>query len=138
MSQRGGYATLRTMAPASALTESKEIQSNSELPEVRSEQEREKFISSYRLTVVDNYAIWCGPCKMIVEPLNVLFQKYHREGVFILVKENAESSIPNNRLKEKLRAVPCFHFYLNGNLVDTLMGADVSVLEEKIVKLLSN
>ncbi len=131
------YATLRTMAPASA-TESKEIHSHSMLPEVGSEQEREQFISSYKITVVDNYARWCGPCKMIVEPLNVLFQKYHREGVFILVKENAESSLPNRRLKDKIRAVPCFHFYVNGNLVDTLMGADVNVLEEKIVQLLSN
>lgn len=131
------YATLRTMAPATASTESKEIQSHSVLPEVKSEQEREQFISSYKVVVVDNYARWCGPCKMIVEPLNALFQKYHRDGVFILVKENAESSLPNRRLREKIRAVPCFHFYVNGNLVDTVMGADVNVVEQKIVQLLS-
>lgn len=130
------YATLRTMAPASA-TESKETQ-QSFLPEVNSEQEREQFISSYNVVVVDNYARWCGPCKMIVEPLNQLFQKYYREGVFILVKENAESSLPNRRLRDKIRAVPCFHFYVNGNLVDTVMGADVNVVEQKIVQLLSN
>jgi thioredoxin 1 len=129
------YATLRTMAPQPV--ESKEIQSNSLLPEVNSEQEREQFLSTYRVTVVDNYAKWCGPCKMIVEPLNVLFQKYHRDGVFIMVKENAELSIPNQRLKAKVRAVPCFHFYVNGNLVDTLMGADVGKVEEMIVQLLS-
>ena len=129
------YATLRTMAPASA-TESKETQSI--LPEVLSEKEREHFLSSYKVVVIDNYARWCGPCKMIIEPLNSLFQKYHREGVFILVKENAESSLPNRRLREKIRAVPCFHFYVDGNLVDTVMGADVNVVEQKIVEILSN
>ena len=129
------YATLRTMAPVS---ESKEIQSHSILPEVRSEQERDQFISSYKVVVIDNYAKWCGPCKMIIDPLNVLFQKYHREGVFILVKENAETSIPNRRLREKIKAVPCFHFYVNGNLVDTIMGADVNLIEQKIVELISN
>ena len=129
------YATLRTMAPESSL-ESKETHST--LPEVHSEQEREQFISSYKVVVVDNYARWCGPCKMIVEPLNSLFQKYHQNGVFILVKENAETSLPNRRLREKIRAVPCFHFYVNGNLVDTVMGADVNVVEQKIVQFLSN
>ena len=130
------YATLRTMAPESSV-ESKET-THSVLPEVRSEQEREQFISSYKVVVVDNYARWCGPCKMIVEPLNQLFQKYHREGIFILLKENAESSLPNRRLRDKIRAVPCFHFYVNGNLVDTVMGADINVVEQKIVQLLSN
>ena len=129
------YATLKTMAPASA-TELKET--HSVLPEVHSEQEREQFISSNKVVVVDNYARWCGPCKMIVEPLNSLFQKYHQNGVFILVKENAETSLPNRRLREKIRAVPCFHFYVNGNLVDTVMGADVNVVEQKIVQFLSN
>lgn len=129
------YATLRTMAP-SASSEPKEIQSI--LPEVLSEEEREHFLSSYNVVVIDNYAKWCGPCKMIVEPLNSFFQKYHREGVFILLKENAESSLPNRRVREKIRAVPCFHFYVNGNLVDTVMGADVNVVEQKIVELLSN
>ena len=130
------YATLRTMAPESSV-ESKET-THSVLPEVRSEQEREQFISSYKVVVVENYARWCGPCKMIVEPLNELFKKYHQNGIFILVKENAESSLPNRRLREKIRAVPCFHFYVNGNLVDTVMGADINVVEQKIVQLLSN
>ena len=130
------YATLRTMAPATI--ESKEIQSHSILPEVHSEQEREQFIASHKVVVVDNYARWCQPCKMIIDPLNSLFQKYNNQGVFILVKENAELSIQNRRLREKIKAVPCFHFYLKGNLVDTIMGADVNLVEQKIVELLSN
>ena len=33
--------------------------------------------------------------------------------------------------------VPCFHFYVNGNLVETIMGADVRKVEETIVQLVS-
>jgi hypothetical protein len=72
---------------------------------------------------------------MIIGPLNELYNKYHREGVCVLVKENAELNLPNQRVRVKPRAVPCFHFYVNGTLVDTIMGADVRKVEETIINL---
>jgi|688.fasta_scaffold00008_231 thioredoxin 1 len=126
------YATLRTLAPPEQKVET------SILPEITSNADREKYLNNYKVVVVDNYASWCGPCKMIIGPLNELYNKYHREGVCCIVKENAELSLPNQRLKVKPQAVPCFHFYLNGNLVDTIMGADVQRVEENIVQLVSS
>jgi len=125
------YATLRTIAP-----EEKKLET-SLLPEITSHIERENFMSKYKVVVVDNYATWCGPCKMIIGPLNDLYNKYHRESVCVLVKENAELNLPNQRVRVKPRAVPCFHFYVNGTLVDTIMGADLQKVEEKIVELVS-
>lgn len=125
------YATLRTIAP-----EEKKLET-SVLPEITSHIERENFMSKYKVVVVDNYAKWCGPCKMIIGPLNDLYNKYHRESVCVLVKENAELNLPNQRVRVKPRAVPCFHFYINGTLVDTIMGADIQKVEEKIVELIS-
>jgi thioredoxin 1 len=126
------YATLRTIAPE----EKKEEPSI--LPEITSNLERESYMARYKVVVVDNYATWCGPCKMIIGPLNQLYRKYHREGLCVILKENAELSLPNQRIRVKLQAVPCFHFYLNGTLVDTVMGADVHKVEEIIVELVSN
>lgn len=126
------YATLRTIAP-----EEKKVEP-SFLPEITSHLERENLLSKYKVVVVDNYATWCGPCKMIIEPLNELYKKYHRDTVCTLLKENAELKLPNPRVRVKLTAVPCFHFYLNGTLVDTIMGADVQKVEEKIVQLISS
>lgn len=125
------YATLKSLSSAEQKEET------SILPEVTSLQDREGYMARYRVVVVDNYATWCGPCKMIIGPLNDLFNKYHREGVCIILKENAELSLPNQRVKVKPRAVPCFHFYVNGTLVDTIMGADVNKVEENIVQLVS-
>jgi thiol-disulfide isomerase/thioredoxin len=123
------YATLRTLSPAEQKEET------SILPEVTSNIDRESYMAKYKLVVVDNYANWCGPCKMIIGPLNELYNKYHREGVCVLVKENAELNLPNQRVRVKPRAVPCFHFYVNGTLVDTIMGADVRKVEETIINL---
>jgi len=125
------YATLKTFAPLEQKEET------STLPEITSESHRESYMSRYKVVVVDNYASWCGPCKMIIGPLNELYNKYHREGICVIVKENAELSLPNQRLKVRPRAVPCFHFYVNGNLVETIMGADVRKVEETIVQLVS-
>jgi thiol-disulfide isomerase/thioredoxin len=123
------YATLRTLSPAEQKEET------SILPEVTSNIDRESYMAKYKLVVVDNYANWCGPCKMIIGPLNELYNKYHREGVCVLVKENAELNLPNQRVRVKPRAVPCFHFYVNGSLVETIMGADVRKVEETIINL---
>ena len=123
------YATLRTLSPAEQKEET------SILPEVTSNIDRESYIAKYKVVVVDNYANWCGPCKMIIGPLNEIYKKYHREGVCVLVKENAELNLPNQRLRVKPRAVPCFHFYVNGTLVETIMGADVRKVEETIINL---
>jgi thiol-disulfide isomerase/thioredoxin len=125
------YATLRTIAPEEQKVET------SILPEITSNIDRESYMSKYKVVVVENYARWCGPCKMIVGPLNELYNKYHRDGVCVIVKENAELSLPNQRLKLKPQAVPCFHFYVNGTLADTIMGADVRRVEENIVQLVS-
>ena len=123
------YATLRTLSPAEQKEET------SILPEVTSNIDRESYMAKYKVVVVDNYANWCGPCKMIIGPLNELYNKYHREGVCVLVKENAELNLPNQRVRVKPRAVPCFHFYVNGSLVETIMGADVRKVEETIINL---
>lgn len=123
------YATLRTLSPAEQKEET------SILPEVTSNIDRESYMAKYKVVVVDNYANWCGPCKMIIGPLNEIYKKYHREGVCVLVKENAELNLPNQRLRVKPRAVPCFHFYVNGTLVETIMGADVRKVEETIINL---
>lgn len=123
------YATLRTLSPAEQKEET------SILPEVTSNIDRESYMAKYKLVVVDNYAKWCGPCKMIIGPLNELYNKYHREGVCVIVKENAELNLPNQRLRVKPRAVPCFHFYVNGSMVETIMGADVRKVEETIINL---
>lgn len=124
------YATLRSLASA------EEKETTSILPEITSSADREAYMSKYKLVLVDNYATWCGPCKMIVGPLNELYNRYHREGVCVIVKENAELNLPNQRLKVKPRAVPCFHFYVNGVLVDTIMGSDMPRVEQTIINLL--
>ena len=69
--------------------------------------------------LVDCYADWCGPCKMmapIVDKMAELFDGKHKV-CKINVDDNAESIIPYG-----VMSIPTFLFFKNGELVNTLVG----------------
>lgn len=71
------------------------------------------------ITIVDFWAPWCGPCKMVAAELEKLEQE--RSDVSILkinVDENPE--IPK---KFNVRAIPTLKIFQNGDDVGTIIGA---------------
>mmetsp|Transcript_9302 Transcript_9302/g.12614 ORF Transcript_9302/g.12614 Transcript_9302/m.12614 type:complete len:190 (+) Transcript_9302:84-653(+) len=83
------------------------------------------------IVVLDCFTEWCGPCKMIYPKLLAMANKY--EGKVTFTKMNCNSN--NKPLAKELgvKVVPTFYIFKNGNQVDTMVGAKVDVLEEKIV-----
>ena len=80
-----------------------------------------------RLTIIDNYTPWCGPCKVIEPKFENLAAKENFAKVVNFCKENAESGIPGGK---PVSGVPCFHFYFDGKFMDklTVHGADFEAL----------
>ena len=70
--------------------------------------------------VVDFWATWCGPCRMISPIIDQMAVKY--EGRVNVVKCNVDESsdIP---MKFGIRNIPTLLFFKNGELVDRLVGA---------------
>ncbi len=101
------------------------------LPEIKSIEDKNAFITKNKVCVIDIYAEWCGPCK-IVKPLFEKLQPiYNAENVCCLVKENIELGFSPD-----VRVVPTFQFFLNGKLDSIITGADIDSIEKKINELI--
>lgn len=88
----------------------------------------QKEIQGPGLVVVDFYADWCGPCKMIAPVLEQLSQKYQ---MVKFLKVNVDNSQDIAQLC-RVQAMPTFIFYKGAIVVDTLKGANAGTLEAKI------
>ncbi|MDD5569913.1 MAG: thioredoxin [Bacteroidales bacterium] len=70
--------------------------------------------------VIDFWAEWCGPCRMIGPILNELAVEY--EGKAIIGKVNVDEN-PGLSTKFGIRNIPTVLFIKNGNIVDKQVGA---------------
>jgi len=95
--------------------------------------EYEEFTES-GVVVVDFYAEWCGPCKMMAPVLEQAAADYDGRVVFakINVDENRELAVQN-----KIMGIPTLFFFNDGKVVDRVSGVlDKGALYSKIDSLL--
>ena len=82
------------------------------------------------LALVDFWAAWCGPCRMVAPIVEQLADEF--EGQLKVGKVDVDL---NQRVASKfnIRSIPSILFFKDGKLVDTIVGAvPKPVLERKI------
>ena len=72
------------------------------------------------LTVVDFWATWCGPCRMIAPIVEQLGAEY--AGRAKVVKLDTDSS-PQTMVRYGIRSIPTLLFFKDGKVVDKIVGA---------------
>lgn len=91
---------------------------------------KESAIESGKLAVVDFWAEWCGPCRMITPIIDELATDY--DGEVVIGKLNVDEN-PEVSMKYGVRSIPTILFIKDGEVVEKQVGAtSKSVLNEKI------
>jgi thioredoxin 1 len=94
----------------------------------------DEVLKTDKLVVIDFWAEWCGPCRMVSPIIEQLAEEYKDKVVIgkIDVDENNEATE-----KFGIRNIPTVLFIKNGQVVDKIVGAaDKRLFVDKINALL--
>lgn len=91
-------------------------------------------VQNHPLVVIDCWAAWCGPCRMITPIIEELAREYAGKVVF------GKLDVDKNRavtMQYQIRSIPTLIVFSHGKLVDRIMGAlPKPILEAQITRYL--
>ena len=91
---------------------------------------QQEVINSDKLSVVDFWAEWCGPCRAIGPVIEELSKEY--DGKVKVGKVNVDNN-PQVSLNYGITSIPAILFIKNGQVIDKQVGAVAkSVLDAKV------
>ncbi len=86
------------------------------------------------LVLVDFWAVWCGPCRMVAPTVEELAKEY--TGKLKVVKLNTDEN-PEVATKYKIMGIPTLMFFKDGEKVEQVVGAvPKAQLKDKLESLL--
>lgn len=82
--------------------------------------------------LVDFYADWCGPCKMMAPVVEKLAEEMAGQAKVGKINVDDEGELAQHY---RVVSIPTFLIFKNGEVVDTMVGAmSAAALKEKLMK----
>ncbi|MBS1125656.1 MAG: trxA [Nitrospirae bacterium] len=95
----------------------------------------QEVLKSTTLVLVDFWAVWCGPCRMVAPIVDEISKEY--AGKLKVLKLNTDEN-PDVAGRYKIMGIPTLMFFKNGERVDQVVGAVPKVqLKTKVDSLLA-
>lgn len=103
---------------------------------ITSKEEFEKKVTNSKNTIlVDFWAQWCAPCRMMSPLLEEAAKKF--DGKVDIIKVNIEESEENQQLAAEhgVQGIPNMQVYRNGTVIETIIGmVPAPVLDDTLSK----
>lgn len=93
---------------------------------------KEEVINSHKLVVVDFWAPWCGPCKMLAPIMEEVEKELGDKVNF--VKLNVDEN-PVNSLNYRVSSIPTVLVFKGGNVANKFVGFKP---KQEIIALINN
>ena len=94
----------------------------------------ESNVKQYTSLIIDCWAPWCGPCRMIAPTVEALAKDY--KGKVAFGKLNTDENVGIST-KFGIMSIPTLLFFKNGQLIDKMIGAvPRQQIEERMKKIL--
>jgi len=100
-------------------------------PVVVTDSDFDETVNKYPLVVVDCWAPWCGPCRMLSPTVDAMAKDY--KGKVVFAKLNTDESIETAG-KFRIMSIPTLLYFKGGKLVDKSVGALPRPMLESQVK----
>nr|YP_010903846.1 thioredoxin [Hypnea musciformis]WCH56897.1 thioredoxin [Hypnea musciformis] len=88
--------------------------------EVNDSSFNKEVINVKQLVLVDFWAPWCGPCRMVAPVVDIIAEEYKNK--IKVVKINTDEN-PTTATEYGIRSIPTLMIFINGRRIDTIIGA---------------
>ncbi|MFH1577756.1 MAG: thioredoxin [Candidatus Omnitrophota bacterium] len=91
---------------------------------------KQEVLDSDSPVLVDFWAAWCGPCKMLAPTISEIAKEY--QGKLKVCKVNVDEA-PQTAANYGIMSIPTVSIFKNGKVMEQVVGAvDKSVINKKV------
>jgi len=102
---------------------------------VTTSQFEQEVLQSPVPVLVDFWAVWCGPCRMVAPSVDAVAEEYAGKAKVVKVDVDAEQDIA---VQFGISSIPTLLFFKDGKVVDQVIGAQPkSVIASKLEALVT-
>lgn len=103
--------------------------------EISSKKDFDKVLldKDHKLVVVDFFAKWCGPCKVLSPKFDLLAEKMKKESSVKFIKVDIDDATEITNVCD-INAVPTIFFYKNAECIEELRGPNIDAIINVIKK----